>query len=186
LHVWLRSRDFLPAPAARALIGTTNLRFVSGAASPLSLREIRQSRLWAAFACMAPFERFPARASGACVRAGARHASQAPALTPLSPPDTTKPPSRGFCMYGSVRAISCPRQRRRRSSAPRTCGSLALQAPSLRRTWMCKCLCTPYGRRERALSASSAACSRRGLPPPSMESCSPAPLVHPCMSHGCA
>ena len=47
-RIWLRSRDFLPAPAARALIGTTSLRFVSGAVSPLSLREMQQGRRRAA------------------------------------------------------------------------------------------------------------------------------------------
>jgi len=57
-----------------------------------------------------------------------------------------------------------------------------------RRTGMCKWLCTPFGRCERALTASSAACSRRGLPPPSMESsaaCSrrglPPPSMESCL-----
>ena len=36
----------------------------------------------------------------------------------------------------------------------RTDDQLAMSVPPLRCTWMCKWLCTPFGRRERALPAS--------------------------------
>ncbi len=148
LHVWLRSSDCRPAPAARALIGTTNLRFVSGAASPLSLRLVRQGRRKAALSCLAEIKRFPARASGA----GA-HRHHEPAvrkrcrLAPLSPPGATRPPKGGFVVSGGDRAIACPRQRRGRSSGRETCLASAGAHPflsalreaaerRLRRTWL--------------------------------------------------